>query len=374
MSVMTATVPEEPPQVPERTCFVIGPIGDRHATDGGPEQKAYEESLQIFEKVILPACAKFGIAPVRADRISSAGELTEQICRHVIQSDFVIADVSGGNANVMYELGLRHLVGKPAIHIGEHGQLPFDISLIRTIMFKRSLRGLVDAREELESALAGAINEEHELLTPARILRGLRAPASVPALVGDEDGADDDDTPGLIDRFVQVEEQMEEMTATVDAMTAALGTIAELTEEANPAMERVSRPGSPMGARVPVMAEYAASIGEPASDLKTCTTRFAGQMAEMDAAMQAALDLIQEIPPEERGASEKELLTQMIDMSEATREVMQGISLFETALKWMVGLSREMRKPGKDISSAVRQVRGVVGRIGDWERRARELS
>ncbi|MFD9865588.1 hypothetical protein [Streptomyces alboflavus] len=372
MSVRTTVAPDDPPQVPERTCFVIGPIGDRHAADGSPEQKAYEESLQIFEKVILPACAKFGIAPVRADRISSAGELTEQICRHVLQSDFVIADVSGGNANVMYELGLRHLVGKPAIHIGEHGQLPFDISLIRTIRFIRSLSGFVDARTELENALTGAINEEFELLTPARILRGLRVPASASNLAGDEEETDED-APGLIDRFAQVEEQMEEMTATVDAMTAALGTIAELTDEASPAMERASQPGSPMSARVPVMAQYAVSIGEPSSDLKKCTTRFAGQMAELDAAMQAALDFIEQIPPEERGTSEKELLAQLIGMSEATHEAMQGISLFETALKWMVSLSREMRKPGKDISSAVRQVRAVMGRIGEWERRAREL-
>lgn len=48
-----------------------------------------------------------------------------------------IADVSVGSPNVMYELGLRHITGNPKIHIGEAGQLPFDIASIRTIRCQR---------------------------------------------------------------------------------------------------------------------------------------------------------------------------------------------------------------------------------------------
>src|SRR3954466_6599644 len=90
------------------TCFVIGPIGNRLAAVGTPERETYEESLRVMAEVIEPACGRLGITAVRADGLARAGELTEQIFRRLRDDDIVIADLTGANANVMYELGLRH--------------------------------------------------------------------------------------------------------------------------------------------------------------------------------------------------------------------------------------------------------------------------
>ncbi|WP_310526584.1 hypothetical protein, partial [Nocardioides sp.] len=62
----------------------------------------------MWENVFEPACEMFGLTPVRADKISEAGDIPEQIFTYLRDADIVIADVTGGNANVMYELGLRH--------------------------------------------------------------------------------------------------------------------------------------------------------------------------------------------------------------------------------------------------------------------------
>lgn len=86
----------EPEGAPIATCFVIAPIGNEHAPDRSPEFMAFEESLEIYEMVILPACARYGIVPARADGIADSGGITEQICRHVLQDDIVIADLTGG--------------------------------------------------------------------------------------------------------------------------------------------------------------------------------------------------------------------------------------------------------------------------------------
>jgi hypothetical protein len=89
-------------------CFVIGPIGNRFEPIGSPGREIYEDALEIFERVIQPACSRFSLDPVRADQIAATGEITEQVYRHLFEDEVVIADVSGGNQNVMYELGLRH--------------------------------------------------------------------------------------------------------------------------------------------------------------------------------------------------------------------------------------------------------------------------
>lgn len=87
-----------------KTCFAIGPIGSRLDPRGTEGRVRYEEALQMWENVFEPACAQFGLRPIRADRIADPGEIPEQIFLHLRDSDLVIADVTGGNANVMYEL------------------------------------------------------------------------------------------------------------------------------------------------------------------------------------------------------------------------------------------------------------------------------
>ena len=142
-----ALVPQ--PLSSQRTCFVIGPIGSRHADIGSPERATWEESLRVMAEVIEPACAHHGLTPVRADSLARAGEITGQIFRRLRDDDIVIADLTDANANVMYELGLRHTRDKLTVQIGEYGRLPFDISTIRTIQFSQSPMGLINAREEL---------------------------------------------------------------------------------------------------------------------------------------------------------------------------------------------------------------------------------
>ncbi|WP_369202093.1 hypothetical protein [Streptomyces sp. PU-14G] len=367
MTLTPVLVPGDQPQEsdPALTCFVIGPIGDRHAPPGSQALAAYEDSLEIFEKVVLLACSAFGVVPVRADRMSEMGDITEQICRNVLLADVVIADVSGGNANVMYELGMRHVSGKPTIHIGEYGQLPFDISPIRTIHFVRSASGLIDARKELESALEGTLRNGSEPLAPARILFGLQ-----PAESGD---AEDDSTPGLIDRFARVEEQMGEMTQDMDAIADALNAITAKTEEIGPAMERASQPGSSAGARLAVMRRYAAAVGQPAADLKVCAARFTGKMVEMDEAVHAALDYVEATPAEDRDTETKSFLKDLSVTFESAREGVTGLTSFGALVEGLMELSRDMRGPAKDISSAMKQVGQAVARVERWEERARAL-
>jgi antitoxin component of RelBE/YafQ-DinJ toxin-antitoxin module len=163
----------------KKTCFVIGPIGDRHAPLGSRERETYEEALAVLEKVIVPACRAVGLEPIRADQIAAPGEITDQVFRHLRDDDVVIADVSGANANVMYELGLRHSINKLTIQIGEYGQLPFDLRNIRTIQFSRSNVGLIDARKELQHALEVGLVEGNDPVAATRIWLEKRADAKL---------------------------------------------------------------------------------------------------------------------------------------------------------------------------------------------------
>ncbi len=128
------------------TCFVISPIGK----EGSPERINADE---VWKYLIIPALEKCGFAKddvVRSDLISKTGRITDQITKHIMNDDLCVVDLTGLNANVMYEHGLRRGYGKPCIVLAKDGQeLPFDVKDDRTIFYDTSKVPTVMAVQEL---------------------------------------------------------------------------------------------------------------------------------------------------------------------------------------------------------------------------------
>lgn len=110
-----------------KTCFVIAPIGDE-----GSEIR--NRSDKVLRHIFKPVAEECGHKAVRADEISEPGMITSKVIQRVIDDDLVIADLTGGNSNVFYELAIRHMVKKPIVQIIRSGEpIPFDVSQTRTI-------------------------------------------------------------------------------------------------------------------------------------------------------------------------------------------------------------------------------------------------
>lgn len=76
--------------------------------------------------------------------------ITTQIINRIINDDLVIANLTGTNPNVMYELCLRYVVAKPIIHICENGTtLLFDIKDSRTIYYENDMLGVEELKIKL---------------------------------------------------------------------------------------------------------------------------------------------------------------------------------------------------------------------------------
>jgi len=89
-----------------------------------------------MENVIEEAIEDFDYSLIRSDIMDKPGKITNQIIRKVIESELVIADLTGDNPNVFYELALRHSVNKPCIQLIQSGNdIPFDVYDVRTIKY-----------------------------------------------------------------------------------------------------------------------------------------------------------------------------------------------------------------------------------------------
>ena len=105
-----------------KKCFIISPIGE----EGSDVRKNADDVLHY---VIEPVCASKGYEAIRADKISDTGMITQSIIEHILQDDIAIIDITGRNANVFYDLAIRHSYGLPAIQItrDDTSTIPFDV-------------------------------------------------------------------------------------------------------------------------------------------------------------------------------------------------------------------------------------------------------
>lgn len=126
-------------------CFIITPIGD----DTDPIRRHIEG---IIDAALRPALEdKYDL--VVAHRISEPGSITKQIITEIYSAKLVVANLTNRNPNVMYELALRHSLGKPVIMIAEKGTpLPSDIVMERTIFYQNDARGVIELRENIAAA------------------------------------------------------------------------------------------------------------------------------------------------------------------------------------------------------------------------------
>ena len=140
----------------EKRCFVIMPFG-KYGTD------EFQRNLKIYQIMIKPVVEEMGYQSIRADELEHMGNITRDIIELLHESDLVIADLSGKNANVFYELGVRHALYRcgtiPIIRDGE--SLPFDIANYRAVFYSSELDGPEQFRKELGRRI-GAFERLHE--------------------------------------------------------------------------------------------------------------------------------------------------------------------------------------------------------------------
>lgn len=130
-------------------CFVISPVGD-------PGTEKRRRANGVLREIIRPALSNFRVE--RADHEKTPGIVTEGIINKIIDADLVVADLTEKNPNVMYELAVRHALGKPFVQMMEEGEeLPFDIGPANTVFFRSDLNGRSKAEENLREAAERAM-------------------------------------------------------------------------------------------------------------------------------------------------------------------------------------------------------------------------
>ncbi len=113
-------------------CFVLMPFGVK--TDGNKKEIDFNK---VYTSFIKKAIERAGLLPVRADEEKGGGLIHKPMYERLLYCEFAVADLSFANANVFYELGIRHAV-KPYTTVSifeSNTKLPFDVAPLRALPY-----------------------------------------------------------------------------------------------------------------------------------------------------------------------------------------------------------------------------------------------
>src|SRR5437868_10767783 len=156
----------------KESCFTIMPFG------------GYFDSY--YQDIFRPAIKAAGLEPNRADDLYRPSAIVNDIWSYTKNAKVILADLTGKNPNVFYELGLAHALAKPAILVTESlDDIPFDLRGLRIIQYDKNepdWGGLL--RDRIESSIRETIESPQTAVLPTFL--NVKTPTPKPSLTPQE--------------------------------------------------------------------------------------------------------------------------------------------------------------------------------------------
>ncbi len=132
-------------------CFVLMPFGQKP-----DENNRLIDFDQVYAEIIEPAVASAELDPVRADKESVGGIIHKPMFERLMLCDYAVADLTTANANVFYELGVRHGIRpySTVLIFAQGSRLPFDVAPLRGLPYRLDAHGVPEHPDEDRHALA----------------------------------------------------------------------------------------------------------------------------------------------------------------------------------------------------------------------------
>ena len=170
----------------KKVCFVVMGFGKKHAYDKDHKMRVLDLDA-TYESIIEPAVTAAGLRCIRADTMLNSGLIDTRMYEMLLRADLVIADISTGNVNAVYELGVRHALRPYSTILMQENDAAFhfDLAHISTFTYQHlgtdiGSREAKDKQEKLKS-LVDAVMADPKRDSPVyEYLRDLQPPVLPP--------------------------------------------------------------------------------------------------------------------------------------------------------------------------------------------------
>jgi hypothetical protein len=148
LAPMPAASGPAPAAPPPRTAFVVMPFG-------------VDDLQVVYEDFIKPTVESHcKLDCVRGDDMFGSNVIMEDIRSAIAASRLVVADLTGRNANVFYEVGIAHATEKPVLLLAQSlDDVPFDLRHRRVLLYDYSPHGCKQLEERLREHIPAMLSD-----------------------------------------------------------------------------------------------------------------------------------------------------------------------------------------------------------------------
>ena len=223
---------------PKPTAFVIMPFAP--------------EFDDIYTRFLHPVLTATGFDVRRADDIMSQQNILRDVIGGIINCDLIVADLTGANPNVFYELGVAHALNKPVILITQsRNDVPFDLEQYRSLEYSRDFASIEDSKGKLTQYASQFLQGDVSFSNPVRDFHHIRSIQKEPSVAATANQPEENGQ-GYLDHIVIFFEGYEKLaesflTMLPDAqgleskLTAVTSRITELAANPNSSTSRTAR-------------------------------------------------------------------------------------------------------------------------------------
>ena len=329
-----------------------------------------EEVDDVYEHFMKPLLEDVGFSVDRADDIDSQQNILRDILERIDKSELIIADLTNGNPNVFYELGLAHALRKPVILLTQDIEgVPFDLKSYRLLEYSTHFYKIRDAKEKLTRYADGFLKKSiqfgspvTDFLPPATPFPPDERDRSEEEDIGPDQAATaDEDERGFLDHLIAINDGYNRITEIVEGVG---GDLEEMTLSTNATTDEFTRIGANPSSSSPAAARHtsrklATQIGRFASKLKKANAEYSSIAQETE----NSLEFVVSFQQEQLDSNDPDVDEQLDSLRSLQTAVTDGRDSLLTLADIMDSLPRIERRLNREVARASDEIRVMASNI-----------
>lgn len=203
-----------------------------------------DEFFEVYEMIKRKFSDRFEFSNAGSEE--NQQNILKDIIQPIYETDIVIADLSGLNPNVMYELGLAHSFNKKTIVItkDELTNLPFDLKQYRAKNYDTYFKKFDELLQYLETNLMGVVDGKIEFSNPVKDFLSTENISDIkwfsekPTIV-----LEDETDKGFLDFLEDIESNTNKLAETIETLSKDMDEMTEGITKSSIEIERVNKNG-----------------------------------------------------------------------------------------------------------------------------------
>ena len=315
----------------------------------------------VYESFIKPLFEKAGFVVHRADDIESQQNILQVVVESIIKSDLIIADLTGANPNVFYELGLAHALEKKVILLTQNiDEIPFDLKPYKSLEYSTHFVEIDQARKRLTAYAKGYLDRSLKFGTPVTDFKQRGGTGSQEAVADQIDSVTEDNR-GLLDHHIALITGYDNLTT---LFTGATTDLDDLTKALNIAAENFNAINANASSSSPKSAQRVARrlaerINRFTNNLNRTNTEYSSIALDTEDSLEfvVSFQFTQSDINDSKFGEQISSLRPFVTIATGTRD-----NLFNMAAQ-MDTLPRLERRLNREVARASEEIRVMAGNI-----------